>query len=982
MADDPAWRAANGPRDALPDHIYRHLVEQAQVALFIAQGNRFLFVNPQLAALFGFSREEMLDGMDPLNLCAPEHRHRVRTQIGQRVEGVRGHAYEIEGLRKDGSRVSVQVWGVRTTLLGRTVDLVTMHDVGNVKQSAVLAERRAQLMSNAEELARIGSAEADLLTGTMTLSAGMCSIFGEPPSDLAVPREWFYSRLPTTERHYIEALCDEVAPGETFEFQHRIRHADGGLRTVLHRRLVEADEQGRAIRSVMLLQDVSDQKAAEQRLDRLANTDQITGLPNRHALMDRLESLVRHGGREQQDIALLGLRIDQLELVTESLGYAGSDMLLAAVAARVQEAVTPPQLLAHLGSGEYAVLAHNEDAATAQTAAELGHRILERLAAPLSIGDTEVKVTGAIGIALCAAEGQAPDKLLHQAQAAAYHARERGANQVCHYSADMHAKAASRLAMEAALRRALEHDEFHLVYQPKLDLGSGDVIGVEALLRWNAPEVTAASRVEFIRVAEETGLILPIGEWVLRRACAQAAAWKRQGLALRVAVNLSPLQVQQPDIVRRVQAILREAALEPALLGLEITEHALNEESAHLARALGELKSLGIEIALDDFGTGRSNLSYLRTLPIDVIKIDRSFVHDVTAAPQDVSITRAIITMAHSLQRRVLAEGVESEGQLALLVANHCDQMQGRYLSPPVAADEVAPFAQRGGHLPAHLLQRHQRQRTLLLVDDEDNILSALRRLLRRDGYRVVTASSGEQGLQALAEHPVDVIVTDQRMPGMTGVEFLRRAKELYPDTIRMVLSGYTELQSITDAVNEGAIYKFLTKPWDDERLRGHIAEAFALQEMAEENKRLGSAVIVANQELSQVNAQLQKLLASQQAQISREETHLVVARELLENVPAAVIGFDLDGMVAFMNAEAQALFPPGGNLLGCDAQDVLDPDLLRVWRACDGLQRAVQVGGRVFHAVCRAMDSTTQAQGRLMLLTPAFAAEQEELAP
>ncbi|MEO5732159.1 MAG: response regulator, partial [Rubrivivax sp.] len=275
-----------------------------------------------------------------------------------------------------------------------------------------------------------------------------------------------------------------------------------------------------------------------------------------------------------------------------------------------------------------------------------------------------------------------------------------------------------------------------------------------------------------------------------------------------------------------------------------------------------------------------------------------------------------------------------------------------------------------GKRLPEHLLQHQAKRRTLLLVDDEDNIVSALKRLLRRDGYHVVTANCGAQGLQRLAEHQVDVILSDQRMPGMTGVEFLRRAKELYPDTVRMVLSGFTELQSITDAINEGAIYKFLVKPWDDERLRGHIEEAFCHKEMADENRSLGAAVAAANEELAVVNARLHRLLDAQQLQISREGNSLAMMRGLLENIPAAVIGFDVDGMVAYTNADAEHLLGEVASPLGCAANEALPAELLRAWQSSGAKHQPITIAGRRYDMACRDLDGSAHSRGSLMLLT------------
>ncbi|WP_367849242.1 EAL domain-containing protein [Rhodoferax sp. WC2427] len=952
---------------------YRALVEQVQAALFVVREGRFLFVNPKLVELFGYRREDMLASMDPILLTAPEFRDTVRAQTRARVAGVAGHAYEIDCIRKDGSRFSAQVWGVRIQLSGEVADLVTIHDVSAIKRATQIAQQRTQLLTYAEELARIGSAELDVATGGMTLSAGMCNIFGEPVSEAEVTRDWLLSRVPSADRPYVQVISEGVSPGEVCEFQHRIVHVDGSLRTVLHRELAEADEHGNVKRAITILQDITVQHAAEQRLDTLTNSDEITGLPNRTALTQRLDTLVQDARRQDRKIAVLGIEIDRLKLVSESLGYAASDLLLQAVAARLLGKTERDDQLAHFGGGEFALLLVRDVDADEGLARAFATTVVEALMPPFVVGDSEIKVTCGIGIALFPLHGDGPEKLLHQAQAAMYRAHELGANHTCVFSVDMHSKAIAQLAMESALRRALERNEFVLYYQPKVDLLAGNIIGVEALLQWSAAGVpTEDARTEFLRVAEETGLIVPIGEWVLRTACLQALAWQRAGVgSLRMGVNLSARQLQQPEVARRVHAILVETGLDPKLLGFEITESVLMAESAHVGRVLAELKALGIEISLNDFGTGHSSLSYLRTLPIDVVKVDRSFVHDVTAAPQDVSITRAIITMAHSLQMKVLAVGVETEGQLALLIANHCDQMQGHYFSRPIAAEAVEALMREGRQLPEHLLLRRVRQRTLLLVDDEDSIVSALKRLLRRDGYNVVTANSGVQGLQRLAENAVDVIVSDQRMPGMTGVEFLRRAKELYPDTVRIVLSGYTELQSITDAINEGAIYKFLTKPWDDAHLRDHIAEAFTQKEMLDENRRLGSAVIVANHELSAVNERLEKLLSSQREQISREENSLSMAREVLDNIPAAVIGIDLDGMLAFANADAEEVFRHTGPLLGQYARDILPADLLLVWHEADGRYHDIVISGRMCRAVSKVVGGDPRSRGKLLVLTP-----------
>jgi EAL domain-containing protein (putative c-di-GMP-specific phosphodiesterase class I)/FixJ family two-component response regulator len=529
-----------------------------------------------------------------------------------------------------------------------------------------------------------------------------------------------------------------------------------------------------------------------------------------------------------------------------------------------------------------------------------------------------------------------------------------------------------RQAMVQALAGAASRGELSLHYQPQIDLRNGAMYGVEALLRWQSPEFGAVWPAEFIPLAEQHDLIVEIGDWVLRRACEQAAAWRRAGVGeLRVSVNVSPHQLAQGDLSQRVQEALLDAGTAPQLLGIEVTETMLVLDAARAARELHALRAIGVQISLDDFGTGYSNLSLLRTLPIDVIKIDRSYVDDVMAAPNQVSITRAVIRMAHSLQMKVLAEGVENEGQLALLVSGGCDAMQGHCFSPALEAEGITELWRARPVFEAPCLQRSAaRQRTVLLVDDEENILASLRRLLRRDGYRILTATSAAEGLLQLAGHEVDVIVSDQRMPHMTGVEFLRRAKQLYPDTVRIVLSGYTELESITAAINEGAIYKFLTKPWEDQLLRANIDEAFRQKALADDNRRLARQLHEANEELAGLNERLTEALATEHERTQLVETGLGSAVDMLLKLPAALLGIDEFGCISFVNREAEALWPARPPLLGQDATSALPAALVPLLELPEECARILQLDGDPHHCRIRILRDGPSC-GRLLLITP-----------
>ena len=834
---------------------------------------------------------------------------------------------------------------------------------------------RAKLLGHAEELAKIGCAETDLMSDRISWTSGMFRLFGEPVSSEPADPDWLYLRVPRGERDMVMRNSQRVSPESPCEFQHRIVRSDGTLRTVLHRAIIDLDDKGWPRRALTILQDITERHDAEQRIERLDKSCPITGLSNRKALLERLQQCLAQLRAGEPGLVLMMIQVHQLGMVMDSMGYEGGDRLLQLVARRLEAAAGKTAvMLAHLGQGEYACLRRLAVNGEPVDPMAEGKALLAVLNEPVRLGDAEFSMSCSLGFSQAPLDSDEGARLLHQAQAALGQARDSD-SAICRYDSALHARTFGRLETEMALRRALEHGRLHLNFQPQLELRHGRIIGTEVLARWNDPVRGAVSPVEFISVAEECGLIAELGEWVMRQACQQAVKWQKAGLRpIRVSVNLSARQLQLPDIAWRVQNILRETGMDPRYLGIEITESLFIEESPHVLRALRAIKALGVEISLDDFGTGYSNLGYLRRLPIDVVKIDRSIVHDVEAAEHDISMTRAVINMAHGLQLKVLAEGVETEGQLAMLMANKCDFIQGFLFSQAVDAATFEQLLSSERQLPAHLFEG-DRKRTLLLVDDEENIVAALKRLLRRDGYQILTAHSGAEGLQRLAEHEVDVIISDQRMPGMTGVEFLRRAKELYPDTVRMVLSGYTELQSITDAINEGAIYRFLTKPWDDERLRKHVQEAFRTKELADENKRLDSAVTEANQELAQVNKRLQQLLQSQHERISREEVSLQVMRELLESVPLPIIGADQSGMISYTNEESERLFVHQPVPIGSFVDEVLPEGLRSLWTESGDASTVVQIEGQEYKAVCRSLWAAREGQatprGRLMVLMP-----------
>lgn len=588
-------------------------------------------------------------------------------------------------------------------------------------------------------------------------------------------------------------------------------------------------ENGEITHYVSIFDDVSERVLREDQLAHLATHDTLTGLANRMLLADRLDQAVTRSARDGTIAAVLLIDLDRFKQVNDSLGHALGDRLLKDVATRLEESIREGDTVARLGGDEFVLvlteLAKHEDATM------LARKLLAALTQPFALDGRELFVTPSIGLSFYPQDGTDGASLLRLADLAMYQVKAGGRNGFGCYAQEMNARAQHAAELEAGLRQALEFDELRLHFQPKADLYSGEICGAEALIRWQHPVRGLVPPNDFIPLAEESGIILPIGEWVLREACRQAARWQREGLpALTVAVNLSARQCHQENIVEIIAQALQGAGLEPKWLQIEVTESMVMHNLDVAESVLRRIKALGVSLAMDDFGTGYSSLGYLKQFPFDCLKIDRSFVQNITTEPDDALIATAVIAMAHSLRLYVVAEGVESESQMHYLRNQHCDQLQGYLFARPLPADDFHAFVKSAARLPLRSGVADTALRTLLLVDDEEDILNALKRLLRRSGYRILTATSGADALELLGLNDVQVIVSDQRMPQMSGTEFLSRVKELYPNTVRMVLTGHSDLASVTGAINRGAIFRFLSKPWDDDQLREQIRYAFVHQ--------------------------------------------------------------------------------------------------------------------------------------------------------
>lgn len=566
------------------------------------------------------------------------------------------------------------------------------------------SERR---LAAAQRMARIGHWEWDVECASPWWSEQALEILGRRPGEdwcgLGPLLESTHARDKARVVTWFEELMDSREPKE---LTHCIIGPDGEERYL--RQFVEPRQEGaaRPMRLYGAVQDITRLREAEDHIHRLAYFDSLTGLPNRFFFLQFLEQTLKLVLRHRRSGALFFLDLDNFKQVNDTLGHTSGDLLLQTVAERLVgslrtidlisrfEGVDERQHLARLGGDEFALLlpeVHNS-----QDAVRVASRILDALSVPFRLKGHDVVVSPSIGITLFPKDGTSASDLLRNSDLAMYHAKRAGKNTFKFFDASLNESALMRLRMENALRHALDNNELRLHFQPQLDTRTGQIQGLEALLRWSHPELGEIPPTVFIPIAEETGLILPIGEWVMRTACKQFQTWRASGNTIqRVAVNVSACQFRNRDFTEQVAGILAESGLDPACLELELTESILMSQAEESIGMLHQLKALGVQLAIDDFGTGYSSLSYLKRFPIDRLKIDKSFIVNIENDRNNAAIAQAVIAMAETMSLRVTAEGVETQEQLQFLSASCCDEVQGFLFSRPVPLDEIPAIFQR-----------------------------------------------------------------------------------------------------------------------------------------------------------------------------------------------------------------------------------------------------------------------------------------------
>jgi diguanylate cyclase (GGDEF)-like protein/PAS domain S-box-containing protein len=638
-------------------------------------------------ALLGLRPDSAANFQVLMNSVHPDDRKTLGDQINTAIQEKKDYAFEFRVVWPDGSmhwqmakgHAFYDDTGRTTRMAGISMDI----------DERKYAEERLHLQAAALEAVANAIVITDSHGTIIWVNHAFTTMTGYSKEEILGKNPHVLKSGNQPESYYVN-LWSTISSGKVWQGEIVNRRKDGTTYTEEMSITPVTQGGGNAeTKFVAIKQDITERKAAEERIQFLAYYDALTGLPNRTLLQDRLAKAVASARRRKDKVALLFLDLDRFKNVNDSLGHSVGDLLLQEVGERLKRFGREQDTIARLGGDEFLVVVNSvKDVSDAAVAAD---RLAKSMTAGFVIQEHPLTVTCSLGISIFPEHGADGETLIKNADAAMYCAKEKGRNNFQFFTEDMNAQVVERLTLESSLRLALDKKELFLMYQPQIEIATGRIIGLEALARWQHPELGLVPPDKFIRIAENIGLIMPIGEWVLRTACSQARKWQDDGLtAVSIAVNVSAVQFRQENFCELIRRVLKETGLAPQYLELELTESLLLANADVMLSVIKELNAMGVTLAIDDFGTGYSNFGYLKQFRVSKLKIDRSFVRDVAVNPDDAAITTAIISMARSLNLKVIAEGVEDEAQMSFLRAHQCDEIQGYYFSKPLAVDQVA----------------------------------------------------------------------------------------------------------------------------------------------------------------------------------------------------------------------------------------------------------------------------------------------------
>jgi diguanylate cyclase (GGDEF)-like protein/PAS domain S-box-containing protein len=666
----------------LPDQLPT-LLDQCLAGLYVLSGDRILWANARAAEMVGCKPEELVGGSFLQFIYPPDLPF-------LRAKAQNGMPYVVRAVRRDGKLVHLEAHQRPVEIGGKQLISGAVLDVTERVRADAAAREADRRLGEVLERTQFLALQLDAEGGIQFCNDAALRITGYAREEL-LGRNWFDLCVPQDQRERRKAGYVDGLRGGTFNLleERTVLTRSGETRVVEWNILPLREQDGRVIGSAAVGTDVTDRRRAADKLLHDAFHDALTGLPNRGLFLDRLEHrLALEKRRHRTSFSVLVLDIDRFKVINDSLGHVLGDQLLIEVGRRLQAALRPGDTVARLSGDEFTILL--EDVPTTEAARKVAERLHEELRTPFLLGEQEVFSGASIGIAHGSAAYARPEDILRDADTALYRAKAQGRGRCVEFDASMHDRVVELLHLETALRRALDRREFRLHYQPVVSLSTGQITGAEALLRWKHPERGLVPPLDFIPLAEETGLIVEIGAWVLKEACRQMKEWqdKLGQPNLEIGVNLSSREFQVAGLVAQIADVLQETGLSPRSLRLEVTESLLMDKHPRVAQTMTELRAMGVRIDLDDFGTGYSSLSYLHQFPIDTLKIDRSFVQRIGSTDEALEIVNTILALASSLDMEVVAEGVENEQQLELLRQMHCSYAQGYHLSRPIESSQ------------------------------------------------------------------------------------------------------------------------------------------------------------------------------------------------------------------------------------------------------------------------------------------------------
>jgi len=668
-------------------------IAEAGLGVHVIEEGRYIYTNDiEKAKTYGY--DETFCDIKPkfIETIHLDDREKALDMYTRRLRGEDvPSTYELGVIQSDGVRREHSVSVVVIPNTDPVQTIVVTQDITERKAMEEMMIQKESRLKEAQKIAKVGSWELEFPGLNLSWSDEIFRIFEIDPNSFQPSYDYFLNTIHPEDRHYIDTVFADSLKNKTpYDVVHRFLMRDGEIKYVHERGETLFDEEGNPIRSVGTVQDITERKSIEKKIEHMAHHDALTGLPNRTLAKARAEQIIAHAKRTKSKAAFLFIDLDGFKAINDTLGHSAGDLMLKTVASRLKECVRESDVISRQGGDEFLLILSdlNEQNIIASTT----QKVLSELEKSYKINDYTLSLSGSIGISLYPDHGETFELLLQSADTAMYKAKETGKNGYHFYTQQMTHTIIGQFKIQNDLKSALENDEFILFYQPQIDLGTNCISGVEALIRWKHSIMGMIPPMNFIPIAEKSGLIVPIGQWVIEEACRQAALWEEMGIDLCVAVNISAMQFKRGNLEEIVKNALHTSRINPNRLELELTESIIMHDADNALQSVRNLKALGVQLSIDDFGTGYSSLSYLKRFAVDKLKIDQSFVRDILEDHEDAAIVKTIIQMAKNLNLKTIAEGVENAQVLSVINAYGCDEVQGYHFAKPMESSEFERF--------------------------------------------------------------------------------------------------------------------------------------------------------------------------------------------------------------------------------------------------------------------------------------------------